>query len=454
MLPNPREQLIIFTRYPAAGRTKTRLIPALGPEGAAALQRRMTERIVSQVRRLAATRPLKVEIRYAGGDDSLMRSWLGSDLKYVQQVDGGLDRRMEVALSEALADGAESAVILGTDVPDISTAILDQAFDSLSGADVVFGPAADGGYYLVGVKQKAQARALPGLFEGIPWGSETVLALSLEKAAEGGLSVALLPQLADVDRPEDLAVWARFAGQDRRGPESARISVVIPTLEESGNIAAAVVRAQSAVNVEVIVVDGGSRDGTAQIARRLGARVLTTAPSRAGQMNAGAAAARGGILLFLHADTQLPKGYHNLVRRALSDPRVAAGAFELQIDSPGPSLRIMEKVANRRSRYLKKPYGDQALFMSKAAFTDVGGYPDLPIMEDFELVRRLDRRGRIVTLPVPVVTSARRWLKVGVWRTWILNQLTIAAYFMGVAPETLARFYRRRGVKPPRRPAG
>jgi len=437
---NPRERLLIFTRYPEPGGTKTRLIPLLGPEGAAKLQRQMTEHLLSNIRRLARTRPLAVEIRFAGGDVRLMRNWLGADFLYAAQGDGGLDQRMTIALTAAFDAGANAAVLIGTDIPGITAEIIERAFDALRRNDAVFGPATDGGYYLVGLREALPERALPRLFAGLPWGTNRVLALSLERAAELALSVALLDTLEDVDRPDDLVVWERIAGP--------RISVVIPTLNEAANISETVRRAQNATNVEVIVVDGGSRDGTTEIAGRLGALALTAEASRARQMNIGAAAATGGILLFLHADTLLPEGYDGQVRGTLSRPGAAAGAFALGIDSPLPSLRIMENVANWRSRFLQKPYGDQALFLAAGTFRAIGGYPDLPIMEDFELVRRLKKKGRIFLLPAPVTTSARRWLNLGVWKTWFVNQAAIAAYFCGIAPGTIARFYNReKGIK-------
>jgi rSAM/selenodomain-associated transferase 2/rSAM/selenodomain-associated transferase 1 len=438
--PNLREQLVIFTRYPEPGITKTRLIPVLGPEGAAAVQRQMTEHLLGNVSRLVRTRPLTVEIRFAGGDARLMQTWLGSDFLYAAQGDGDLDQRMTLALTAAFAGGAKAAVLIGTDIPGITAEIIGRAFDALKVKDAVFGPAADGGYYLVGLRKGVFGRALPALLSGVPWGTNRVLALSLERAAQLTLSVALVDTLEDVDRPEDLTVWERFAGP--------RISVVIPTLNEAANMSETVRLAQNARNVEVVVVDGGSRDDTTEIAGRLGALVLAAEASRAHQMNVGATAATGDILLFLHADTRLPEGYDRQVRGALARPGAAAGAFALVIDSPLPSLRIMEFVANWRSRCLQKPYGDQALFLAAETFRTVGGYPDLPIMEDFELVRRLKKKGRIIILPAAVTTSARRWLHVGVWKTWMVNQLAIAAYLLGITPDTIARFYNReKGIK-------
>ncbi|MGW8186765.1 MAG: TIGR04283 family arsenosugar biosynthesis glycosyltransferase [Desulfobacterales bacterium] len=440
MPSTPREQLAIFTRYPEPGITKTRLIPVLGPEGAAAVQRQMTEHLLNTISRLVRTRPLAVEIRFAGGDARRMTDWLGSKFIYAAQGDGGLDQRMTIALTAAFDAGADTAVLIGTDIPGITAEIIGQAFEKLRTKDTVFGPAADGGYYLVGLRRGAFRRALPRLFAGLPWGTNRVMALSLQKAAELRLSVALLETLEDVDRPEDLAVWERFA--------VPRISVVIPTLKEAANISEAVRRAQNARNIEVLVVDGGSHDDTTEIAGRLGALVLVAEASRARQMNVGAAAATGDILLFLHADTLLPGGYDGQVRGALSRPGAVAGAFALGIDSSLPSLRIMEHGANWRSRFLQKPYGDQAIFMAAETFRAIGGYIELPIMEDFELVRRLKQKGRIIVLTASVTTSARRWLQVGVWKTWLVNQAAITAYFCGIAPGTIARFYNRaKGIK-------
>ncbi|MGA9262279.1 MAG: TIGR04282 family arsenosugar biosynthesis glycosyltransferase, partial [Desulfobacterales bacterium] len=221
MSPNPREQLVIFTRYPEPGTTKTRLIPVLGPEGAARLQRQMTEHLLGHVCRLVRTRPLTVEIRFAGGDVRLMQNWLGPDFLYTAQGDGGLDQRMTIALTAAFSGGAKAVVLIGSDIPGISAEIIGRAFDVLKVKDAVFGPAVDGGYYLVGLRKGALGRALPTLFTGLPWGTNRVLGLSLERAAELTLSVALLDTLEDVDFPEDLAVWEQFGGP--------RISVVIPT---------------------------------------------------------------------------------------------------------------------------------------------------------------------------------------------------------------------------------
>ncbi len=221
------------------------------------------------------------------------------------------------------------------------------------------------------------------------------------------------------------------------------ISVIIPTLDEGDHIGPLLKDVYRASDIEAIVVDGGSRDATVETARAAGARVITGPPGRAVQMNLGAAAARGRLLFFLHADSRLPRGFDEAVRRTMAQSDVVAGAFRMRIDAPGPALRFVEFWANLRSRVLQMPYGDQGLCIAAELFEKVGGFPPLPIMEDFELVRRLRSRGRIVILPAAVRTSPRRWLNVGVGRTTLINQIIVCAYLAGVPPHRLARWYRR-----------
>jgi hypothetical protein len=160
-------------------------------------------------------------------------------------------------------------------------------------------------------------------------------------------------------------------------------------------------------------------------------------------MNLGAAVARGVIYLFLHADTLLPEGFARCVRRASADPSVAGGAFTLKIDSTRTGIRAVERMANLRSRYLSVPYGDQALFLTASRFWELGGFPLIPILEDYAFVRRLARTGGVAIMEQPVVTSGRRWEHLGIARTTLVNQVMILGYHLGIAPEVLARWYRR-----------
>jgi rSAM/selenodomain-associated transferase 2 len=234
--------------------------------------------------------------------------------------------------------------------------------------------------------------------------------------------------------------------------KAPKISIIIPVLNEAATIQETLIRLQEASEVEVIVVDGGSRDETVAIAKCVGKvlakslpiNVISTAAGRARQMNAGAAAATGDILLFLHADTHLPIGFDILVRQALQNPGTIAGAFELRINAQLLGLRLIEKMVNMRSRFLSMPYGDQAIFLKATLFHEIGGFPEIPIMEDFEFMLRLRHQGRITLVPAPVLTSGRRWQKLGVVKTTLINQLIIVCYFLGVSPEQLIRWYTRK----------
>ena len=224
---------------------------------------------------------------------------------------------------------------------------------------------------------------------------------------------------------------------------NSRISVIIPALDEARVIGRALASAADEPEVELIVVDGGSRDATAEIARSYGAAVVTSLPGRARQMNAGARIATGETLLFLHADTRLPPQFAREVRRILNLPGVVAGAFELKIDGADWALRLVERAANLRSRLLQLPYGDQGFFLRATLFRNLGGYPEILFMEDLELGRRLRRRGQIVTAPLSALTSARRWETLGVLRATLLNQFFLLAYLLGLPPRRIAHWYDR-----------
>ncbi len=428
---NAVNRLIVFCRYPEPGKTKTRLIPSLGPEGAADLHRQMARHTLHWAKELASDGAATVEVHFAAGSENLMRQCFGDDLPFRAQVAGDLGDRLAAAFQTAFRAGARQTVVVGTDCPGLSRAAAEDALDRLSGNDLVLGPAADGGYYLIGLR-----REVPQLFSDIPWGTAEVLEATLQKARELKMSVSLLQTLRDVDRPEDLDVWHCA---------TERISVIVPTLdEEAGQLGETLRSAGCGRDVETIVVDVHRRDSIRQVAQSCGARTLSAPRGRARQMNAGAAAATGQILLFLHADTRLPERFDRHVRQVLSQPRVAAGAFRLAIDGASGSLRWIARAANLRARLLQMPYGDQAIFLRADTFHRLGGFSDVPILEDVDLIRRLWRTGRVVIAPAEVVTSARRWRNLGTWRTTWINQQIIVGYCLGVSHQRLARWYQGR----------
>ena len=225
------------------------------------------------------------------------------------------------------------------------------------------------------------------------------------------------------------------------------ISIIIPVLNEATIIKQTLGQLTQYSEIEIIVVDGGSQDDTVTIAKSSVKVITVSGKNRAGQMNAGANLAQSDILLFLHADTQLPANFIELVSKTLNQDQIIAGAFELAIDGSGIPLRGIEILVKVRSRLLSLPYGDQALFISKQAFIKAGGFADLPIMEDFEFIQRVKKLGRIAIAPAAVTTSGRRWQKLGVWQTTLINQLMIAGYYLGISPAKLSKFYRSRGKR-------
>ncbi|MGQ9588865.1 MAG: TIGR04283 family arsenosugar biosynthesis glycosyltransferase [Planctomycetota bacterium] len=447
---SPRRKIVVLTRYPEAGRTKTRLIPALGADGAARVHRELAGRTVLVSRVASAIVGAGLEMHGTGASGSTFRSWLGR-LDHRNQVDGDLGQRMEAAMSGHLSAGLGPAVIVGTDCPWLEPRHIAEAFARLGGHDVVIGPALDGGYYLLGLR-----RPLPEIFRGIPWGTDRVLEATMAALARIGSRASLLEPLGDVDLPEDLGAWQRQKERSRLatggpldratardGRDPPEISVILPALNEAPLVGAALESALACPRAEAIVVDGGSSDGTVSAARKHGATVLASLPLRALQQDLGALHARGDILVFLHADARLPGEYAADVRELLARPGTVAGAFRLRIDGAARGLRLVERATDWRARVLRMPYGDQALFLSRRTFFEMGGFALLPIMEDYEFVRRLRRRGRIGISRASTVVSARRWASLGVWRTTWVNQLMILGYRLGVPVERLSRVYRK-----------
>lgn len=223
---------------------------------------------------------------------------------------------------------------------------------------------------------------------------------------------------------------------------SSRISVIIPTLNEAAVIEKTLRGLPRRDDLERIIVDGGSSDDTAERAMPFVDKVLVTEAGRARQMNAGARAAGGDVLLFLHADSRLADGAFDAITRTFEDPTVAGGAFALAIDSPRPALRLVSAAANWRTRLTGVPYGDQGLFVRRSVFERLGGYPEWPLLEDLEFGRRLKADGKVMILSDPVTVSSRRWDKEGIGYTTLRNQIFVLLYFMGVSPVRLARWYR------------
>jgi rSAM/selenodomain-associated transferase 2 len=220
-----------------------------------------------------------------------------------------------------------------------------------------------------------------------------------------------------------------------------KISIVMPALNEAECLPGTLTALRGLPgDFDILVVDGGSSDDTVRIAGEMDVPVVVGPVGRGPQMNYGASRVDGDVLLFLHADTLLPRDAHALIASAMSDPAVIGGCFRLGFDRPHPLLRFFSFVTRFSFRLLH--YGDQAFFVRAGYFRDTGGYRAYPIMEDLDFWLRMVRRGPVALLDAPVVSSARRFCRRGVFRQQVLNTTLVLLYLLGVSPFTLSRFYR------------
>jgi rSAM/selenodomain-associated transferase 2 len=230
-----------------------------------------------------------------------------------------------------------------------------------------------------------------------------------------------------------------------------RFSIILPVLNERDLINPMMDHLESLEgreNCDFIVVDGSSDGGTIKAVTRQGVQCVKSPQGRASQMNAGAAMATGEILIFLHADTRLPRQALELINQAMTRQALIGGAFDLRIDTERLILKIIARIASLRSRLTRIPFGDQAIFIRSDYFHQMGGYPEIPLMEDVALMRRIKRAGgRVGFIPEPVITSARRWELEGILYTTLRNWILLSAYTLGAEPDKLAKYYKEaRGV--------
>jgi rSAM/selenodomain-associated transferase 2 len=221
-----------------------------------------------------------------------------------------------------------------------------------------------------------------------------------------------------------------------------KLSVIVPMLNEAGAIGATLAAIRvGAPDAEIVVVDGGSADGSVEIARPRCEVVIIGERGRAQQMNAGAARSSGEAMVFVHADTIVPESFARDIETALADPSVVGGRFDIRLDDDHPLCVLIGALISLRSRISRTATGDQAIFVRRTTFDALGGFPDLPICEDLDFARRLKRAGRVACLRTKVITSARRWRRGGILRTSIRMWTIRLLYLAGVSPSRLSRMY-------------
>ncbi|MEO6773124.1 MAG: TIGR04283 family arsenosugar biosynthesis glycosyltransferase [Kofleriaceae bacterium] len=431
-----RSTVVVFAKAPVAGEVKTRLAP---PARAAALARAFVVDTFAALRSVAWADPV---LATTAAIDPALELEVAAPIW--MQGDGDLGARVERLLRRALRSSPR-AIAMGADTPGLLITALERAHQALRSADAAIGPTEDGGFYLLALRTCPE-----GLLAGLPWSRADTFATTLARLRERGLTTVVLDPWFDVDRPADLErlrglLAARVVTAPATWSALNTISVVMPVLDEERRIGAALAELAALEGLhEVIVVDGGSTDRTVEVACSAGARIVTAPRGRGPQLNAGAAAATGDILLFLHADTTLPSDASHHVEHALAPPEVVAGAFRTWTvaEPPRPWFAPLLHLADIRSRITRFPYGDQAMFVRASAFHAAGGFPDLPLMEDLELSRRLSKQGRIHTCAASVRVSGRRFVARPIVYTALVNVFPIL-YRAGVSPHALARFYRQ-----------
>lgn len=425
-----KQTLIIFVKAPVSGKVKTRLAPSHSPEDAARLYQSWAREAFEKAGTLEG---VQVKVAYDPHPKIPTPDWLtGGKAEYFLQEGSGLGEKMDRAFEISFQSGADRVVLIGSDSPGLPPAFIRKGFQALNENDLVLGPALDGGYYLIGLK----AEANPDLFKGVSWSTAKVLEQTRANAERLGLKTHLLPEYFDVDRPED---WDRLR---------KKISVIIPVCNEEAIIAQSLERLKKSggdSNLEIIVVDGGSADRTVELARSLADQVLISPrPGRGAQMHLGAQNSSGGILLFLHADTFLPEHWPALIQNVFSQNgrTPSAVAFELGFDSERWPYRLITAFARIRNRITGVPQGDQSLAVRRDAYFSSGGFSAAALMEEYFLLPKLRKQGRIQILKEAVRTSTRRYEESGPFRNALKNAGLTCLFFAGVSPQKLARIYR------------
>lgn len=435
-----RNALIYFMKAPVVGRVKTRLAQSIGDDYAATLYRMMCRHL------LCVKLPQDTDVIIAYDDN--LHAHLPTYVKRKQfffQSSGDLGERMYDAFQNVFSQNYQRVILVGSDIPDITEEILQKALTLLYKNNAVLSPTRDGGYYLIGFQADSFCHKP---FQGITYSKEDVYEKTLAKMHH--LKVAKTKMLRDIDTLDDLRA---FASKSSDTPLSyyaqsllnilPRISVIIPVFHEDETLLKTITHLRTNAhlkNYEIIVVDTHEKTTVNRLCLEE-VRLAFAPKGRASQMNEGARIAQGDVVLFLHADTLVPHHWDTLTLQALDVKKV--GAFSFGINDPHIALSFIETMANFRSFITKIPYGDQAHFFETTFFRELGGYAQIPLMEDVEIMRRLKKQGHKVALLKPkVLTSSRRWHKEGIVYTTLRNRIVSFLYWIGVEPKHLIKHYK------------
>lgn len=438
-----KRAIIIFTRVPVPGQTKTRMMPYLTPVQCAKLH----SCFLLDIKRVCRKCDADLFVAYTPEDkEKVLKSILG-EADYFPQRGEDLGEKMFHAIEHVLKKGYDKCVLIGTDVPELTGECLEKAFNVLDNKDVVFGKTVDGGYYLVGMN-----RPIREVFSIDTYGHSNVLEQTVLGLEREEITAGYTVTLSDMDDRSDLSAYRNRMRTDKKLQKSAtgrylirtaRISVIVPVYNEEKTIKNLQEQLRTLKGkCEILFVDGGSTDRTLErISPEF--RVLHSKKGRANQMNLGAKESTGDILFFLHCDSELPDRPLEQIRYVMKDHRV--GCFGIAFHSRNFFMLTCRVISNHRIKDRKVMFGDQGIFVDRELFFEIGMFPELPIMEDYQFSLSLKERGeRIGMAKSRIYTSDRRFPKGTIPKLrvmWKMNRLR-KMYRDGVDIEKISRMYR------------
>lgn len=447
--------IIIFTRVPEGGHTKTRMMPYMDENQCESLHRCFLKDISVQISHINGD----VFVFYTSFDRSEKELIdVFGDVEYIEQNGDDIGSRMLNAIEEVKNRGYKKIILIGTDIPELGFKSIDRAFDEFEKNDIVFGRTFDGGYYLVGMKE-----VIDDVFHIEKYGHNHVFEDTINHLL-GKYDIGFTDTLHDMDNREDLEeLYIRLVSEDGYTPSHTfefikknipLVSIVVPVYNEKTTISNLLLQLDNIHGAEVIFVDGGSKDDTKKIISSWISekesrceysryRLISSDKGRANQMNAGAEISRGEILFFLHCDSVLPENFVEQIRSVMKS--YSLGCFGIDFDSNHPFMYTNKWISNHRAKHRRIIFGDQGIFLKKDLFYSVGGFENIPIMEDYKFSLDLKKKGIKVGMTKDrIITSHRRYpsgtipkMKV-MWNMFWLRRL----YRHGVDIEEISRRYR------------